>query len=372
MKFNTLLLALGCTAGFFACQKRQAPPGTNTVPVTTIRWDVDSLRPLSDYIENIELIPLENISEAAFATVDQITYRDHRYYILDRYGSNKLLAFDDKGNFIRSFGRKGRGPGEYVALQSVSFKADTLLLLDRIGAKLIMYDTTGTYIGEVKMNTKDASQAVWLSDGFMFYHPLYQEEPIDNTVELWKTDAKGLHLHNYFMYHQQSSRASYAAPITESDSTMILNRYCNDTLIVFDRRGNIREALFWDFGKYAMPQQLRLEVNLKENNYNRLSSTVFPVGPFLTGTAMNRNKLLVFLYNPQNRQIYIDPTGKGIPALPSNRAAKDSTAIVSWLSYDMKDKFVASLGEDRMSKILPALENGQVFLVVYHLKNDAL
>lgn len=374
MKYSTVFF-ICCTVGLVACQDRSRKIPAADFPVTTLCWEADSLKKISDRITDIEVIPLENIPEAAFATVDQVVCRDHRYYIFDRYGSNKLLAFDDKGNFIRSFGRKGQGPGEYLALQNISFKEDTLYLHDRLGAKLLVYDTTGVCVDDIRINTQEVSQVTWLSDGFLLYHSLYQDESFDNTREAWKIDTKGNYRDIYFMHHRYSSRANYAAPIAESDSTMLLSRYFNDTVLVFNRQGNIREALLWDFGVSAIPQQLRPEVRTvldRQKDFAYLASTVVPAGPFLIGTVSDHGQRGVFLYDSRNGRIYADMTGETIPALPSNLAAKDSTAIVSWLSYGVKDNFIPSLGKERVTELLPALENGQTFLVVYHLKKNAV
>lgn len=44
-------------------------------------------------------------------------------YVVDQ-GNNRILKFDSSGQFVKQIGREGEGPGEFIALKSLSFLAD--------------------------------------------------------------------------------------------------------------------------------------------------------------------------------------------------------------------------------------------------------
>lgn len=56
-----------------------------------------------------------------------------------------IKAFDDKGRFVRSFGREGAGPGEFrVALHAVG--GGRLIVHDPQNSRVSVFDTSGTYL----------------------------------------------------------------------------------------------------------------------------------------------------------------------------------------------------------------------------------
>lgn len=75
---------------------------------------------------------------------------DDNLYVIDS-GWNKIFKFDSKGTFIKSFGRAGQGPGEFlgnpeVCHLSLSFGNDgKIYILDTCNRKLSIFSTGGIY-----------------------------------------------------------------------------------------------------------------------------------------------------------------------------------------------------------------------------------
>lgn len=368
---SKIVLLWGCAVCLIACQDKPRPTKTSVFPVETVKCFSEQQGNLQDIVRETEIIALENSPESAFANIDRIVYGDNRFYIFDKYGANKLLIFDDRGNFVRSIGRRGRGPGEYLQLESFSLKGDTLFLLDTNGQKILTYDTDGNILTEVKLQEDFPEQMVWLSNGFLFYKALYQDEPSDHVASILRTDRHANTLESFFSYDEFTPRVSYEPTLTESDSFILFSRYLNDTVIAFDRQGSVATGVHFDFGDHVIPADLSPEAKktaAKQSSYGFLSSAVVPVGRYLCGTLSESDKRKVFAWDRHSGRLYVDPEGETIPALPSNISAKDSTAIVSWMDYGLVDNFASSLGKDRVKRILPALDSGTVYLVLYHLK----
>ena len=95
-------------------------------------------------------------------------------FVLQGHGKGKslILKFDRDGNFIKTFGRKGKGPGEFDLPHSLVFDAKGLLYIaDRNNARIQVLDADGNYIRESKhpgtpcglfMGT---DQHIWLAHG---------------------------------------------------------------------------------------------------------------------------------------------------------------------------------------------------------------
>ena len=101
-------------------------------------------------------ITSETIPERSFSTIKGIDVDSYgNIYVLD------LLAFEVRvfaadGQFIRKFGRKGGGPGEFLNPRSLVLHNDTVIVLDN---SLVMFDTAGSYVRSVA--TTPDPQDVW-------------------------------------------------------------------------------------------------------------------------------------------------------------------------------------------------------------------
>ncbi len=372
MKPQLFALAFLVSLALPSCQKSTPASPESSFPLSVVDWQAENFGQLSDILEYTECIELENTPEAAFSTIDCIVCQDDRYFIFDKYGSNKLLMFDDRGRFVRQIGRPGHGPGEYVRLESFSIRNDTVFALDANGQKILVYDIDGQHLRDIRIADLDFPDALaWLSDGFLFYRGLYDEESAEDVVALFRTDSQAGSVEPYFGYNEQSSRVSFGQPLTESDSSIVFTRYLNDTVVLFDRSGQIVKGICFDFGTRRIPDSRRGHITVRELTDSHcafLASAPVPASSKLCGVVCEAGERMVFAYDSLTKRTYIDRTGRTIPALPSNFAAQDSTGLVSWLNYDVKDHFLSSLGEERIRELLPRMEEGSVYLLLYRWK----
>ncbi|MGL4288101.1 MAG: 6-bladed beta-propeller, partial [Phreatobacter sp.] len=87
-------------------------------------------------------------------------------------GDPRVLKFDRDGNFIATWGGKGKGPGQFDLPHSLVFDADGLLYIaDRNNARIQVFDADGTYIRESAHPGAPcglfmgADQQIWLAHG---------------------------------------------------------------------------------------------------------------------------------------------------------------------------------------------------------------
>ena len=66
------------------------------------------------------------------------------------YSGEQLLKFDNKGRYVRTFGRKGQGPGEYIYIHTVRIASGKISVFDDQNAKFIFYNPDGTLYKEIK------------------------------------------------------------------------------------------------------------------------------------------------------------------------------------------------------------------------------
>ncbi|MBN2858184.1 MAG: 6-bladed beta-propeller [Candidatus Delongbacteria bacterium] len=70
-------------------------------------------------------------------------------YILDRT-KYKVFKYDPKGSFIKSFGRQGQGPGEFIIPGTINVRKDTLYVTDIRSYKISKFNLDGEFLGDKK------------------------------------------------------------------------------------------------------------------------------------------------------------------------------------------------------------------------------
>jgi uncharacterized protein (TIGR03382 family) len=74
---------------------------------------------------------------------------NYRIYIVDYY-NNRVLVFDPSGKFIRKIGKKGGGPGEFMAPTAMTINSDGNIVVNDIGrGGYSIFKTDGTFVKNV-------------------------------------------------------------------------------------------------------------------------------------------------------------------------------------------------------------------------------
>ena len=87
-------------------------------------------------------------------------------------GDARVLKFDKTGRFIKSWGGKGKGPGQFEVAHGIAIDAKGLLwVMDRENQRIQVFDAEGTFIREMKYAGLPCSvdigrQYVYMVNGF--------------------------------------------------------------------------------------------------------------------------------------------------------------------------------------------------------------
>ena len=87
-------------------------------------------------------------------------------------GDARVLKFDKSGKFIKSWGGKGKGPGQFEVAHGIAIDAQGLLwVTDRENQRIQIFDGDGTYIRELKYAGLPCSldigrQYIYMVNGF--------------------------------------------------------------------------------------------------------------------------------------------------------------------------------------------------------------
>lgn len=101
---------------------------------------------LSEIGTEINYVQLETTEDCYFSKINKIIIDDLIYVS----ASEGLFVFTKDGKFIRSIGKKGRGPTEYNSKIDFVVNNDTVAILDITQHKIMQFKNDGTYLGYIK------------------------------------------------------------------------------------------------------------------------------------------------------------------------------------------------------------------------------
>lgn len=126
----------------------------NEVVICPVNKVTDSIQlRLSSLIESCNIVKLQNINEALFDQAWHTEVSDN-YICIKSYGQLPAKLFDKNGQFLRSIGSVGRGPGEYSTVNGLQFnqKGDMIFLLPFANArKILVYDVSGNHMKDIPL-----------------------------------------------------------------------------------------------------------------------------------------------------------------------------------------------------------------------------
>ncbi len=146
----SLLLTYSCANK----NKSIEPNNPDVLHFDVSKWETKTTIP-KKVIKSISFIPLETSEQCLIGTVGKIVALNDKYYIIDSQYANGVLVFNKEGKYIKSIGKKGRGKGEFLRLNSfcIDEKGGEMLILDSYARKVLFYNlTNGVYLEDIKLN----------------------------------------------------------------------------------------------------------------------------------------------------------------------------------------------------------------------------
>ena len=139
----------------------------------------------STLFDTLKTIILDTTQAPLIGSIDKMVVYNDALFILDWTQAKVLYMFDFEGNFVRKFGAKGGGPGEYAGLADFTIDTDNniIYLFDNQRHRINAYDiVSGNFLRSIDLDRKDGvlSHHIQYVNGSIFADAYFSTPSPDN------------------------------------------------------------------------------------------------------------------------------------------------------------------------------------------------
>lgn len=365
--------------GLGACRKNSADAFAGCthdapfVDTLTVSLKNDDAGCISFNAGNTDFLVLQEDDNIMFAEPNQIIDAFGKYFVVDSYGSRRVVSFDHAGKPYASYGKRGSGPGEYAFPNYMDVDSGFVYILDSSQRKLHKYTHDGKFIDSKSVPFRCNGFAM-LNDNAMLFNlapsgqaPGYQLcvtdsllNPISYLVEYpaGYVDSSGT---NNIFRKSAEAISYYSSPA--------------DTIYRLDFDGNLIGKRVLDFKGYAIDGQAKL--NFMEAMESGLLTHGLQVWDnpaettsgycFLSVTDYGTDGAYVIAVNPDGNTCYLAEYGGEMSVYGANIvcSANNDGHLIGYIDLDMAQQ-CGDFG-DLPASLVRELKKGNRLLVLHKI-----
>ncbi len=311
-----------------SCSRGDQNPVIPTLPVSFEEYDFS----LDDIAKDLVFLPLK--SDFVLPRIDEIQWADSVFYIKSQ--GTKIFTFNHEGGFMDVLSKNGRGPDEYLGINSfhVDDKTGNIYINTSGKQRVMVYDKRFNHIRNILLPTKGASSEMyWLNDTIYFFP---KSASVKQDYDWFAMDTSGIIL-NYKTNFSQDEITSFS-----TNSSLIifkgrdeLFRYYNleDTIFRISNKGfqplYVVKRQFEDGLRMETKAELTREINSLEDlkamslpdNIRSIHSMVDIGSYWIIAYRKRENGNLSYettLLDLSTNKSYLLHSEKGLPNIPND------------------------------------------------------
>jgi hypothetical protein len=211
--------------------------------------------------EELSIGEVEGREEYMFTGIRSMAVDDAgRIYVLDRKDPH-LRVFDQNGNYIRTIGKKGQGPGEFTLPLSVSITRQNELVVDDFRRRLAFFSLEGEFKKNLLVAKIGLLRIDLDSEGNLYGITIVREKE-NPRYELKKFDSELNYLHSLGSSPTPSASTAGFNPFggiilsqIDNNDQVICGYPENYEVNVFDKEGNLIRKIMKDYDPVEITEE---------------------------------------------------------------------------------------------------------------------
>jgi len=280
-----------------------------TIKVDEARYS-NEIPLLSNLTDDISYIKLKTPANTFVQIINDVQIFKNYIFI---HENQRVMVFDRAGNYLRTIGRIGRGPNEYIYLRSFCINKDNEDLLFYTGPRgdIFRFNTNGDFI-EKLFSYRDADYMYFLNDKLVFSGIMGTTKNMpENRTQIASTDLTGQKIDSkllpiYSINNWEKKLLLFPGNFksTKFDEVLLLYGYLEDTIFHVNGSGKIEPRYLLDFGKYGIPIETRY---LGRKPDGLINASIIPISP---PSETANNVLFKFAFQKEGFLLRYDKTGQ--------------------------------------------------------------
>ncbi len=267
---------------------------------------------LSEFADDVSYIKLKTPPNTFIQTIMDVQISNEYIFINTNM---RVMVFDREGNYIRTIGKNGRGPNEYVYLRSFCVNKndegkDELIFYTGPEGDIYRYNISGDVIA--KLFTYRFADYMFLIGNKLLLSGFWttSKNLPENITQFATTDFNGQIIDSkllpiYSVNNWEEQILTYPQNYTSKfDNLLLLYGYLEDTIFQVNGSGKIEPRYILDFGNYSVPIETRY---LGIQPEGLINSSIIPL---TTPAETGSNVWFKFAFQKQGFLLRFDKTNQ--------------------------------------------------------------
>lgn len=243
----------------------------------------------------------------------------------------QIFKFDPTGSFIKKFGQKGQGPGEYTRPgRGRVLDSGELVLYDGGNGKFLFFNKDGVFLREIKNEAEiqifGGSGAIYLNQFYFLFEEINldpEEDKLSSHLAVFNSDFKKItdlkewaYKENPFKSNRYNLFDAYLKYIIFKENIYVINQDNEKFVInIYDFQGNNIKRIRKEYKKVKITEEFK-QKSLNSYKNSEISNLIKTKG-----------------YFPENfppiKEMYVDSSGKMY--IESYENGKDSAEVIMYI-----------------------------------------
>ena len=258
MKKHLLLLAMFITS-LYGCSSKNSEVQTSsdieTIPITDFETIYGKL---SDFAEEVKMIPLEFTDESILGEIRKVVMSDKFIFIIEQTNREGVYVFDHTGKYLYRIGTQGEGPEEFVHLSdfSIDEEENVIYLCDSPRKRILAFTFENKFIKDIPMDY-DATCFEY-QNGLFFLYKEYSQS-CTPSYSLVVKDQNGNLVEKYYPMPKDVVEYNSACIFRKRENNILFAQDLNDSVLLLSEN-KLTPLYYIDYKDRTMSEEDRSDL----------------------------------------------------------------------------------------------------------------
>lgn len=235
---------------------------------------------LNTLFSDFEYISLETNENSIFGKINKLIIHKDKYYILDNSSTKQIFQFSNNGEFIKTYGNIGKGPGEYTQIVDFTIDEtnDNIIILTHPSI-IYCYDKEGKFLYKKDLDCGSLFSIVNYKDGYLISNNNNSNIKGKNAYLIFDFDNKfKLRGKSYnVLPHYLNLLPIISNPFLKSQNTISYFDFFTSTLY-YNLKNEKNKSFHFDFKGKKIPEEIfknSMDFFMNQNDFGFISDVIF-------------------------------------------------------------------------------------------------